>query len=60
MQDDMGQYFQKCYSYNFHPMSAKLYEDIGYDGGIRAVTFLANRPSVKNIVALWNFNMGVN
>ncbi len=37
-------------SYSFHPMSAKLYEDIGYHGGIQAITFLGNQP---------NFNMGL-
>ncbi len=26
----------------FHPISAKLYEDIGYHGGIKAVGFLGN------------------
>ncbi len=30
-------------------MSAKLYEDIIYHGGIQAVTFLGNRPSFKNL-----------
>ena len=42
-------------------MLAKLYEDIGYHGGIEATIFLGNRPSFKNkIVVLSNFNMGVN
>ena len=47
-------------SYSFHPMSAKLYEDIGYYSRIQAVTFLGNRSSFKNFVALLNFNMGIN
>ncbi len=51
----------KRYSYySFHPMSVNLYEDIGYHGGIQAITFLGNRPSFKNFVVLWNLNMGVN
>ena len=41
----------KCYSCSFHPMSAKLYEDIRYQGGIQAITFLGNRRSFKNSVA---------
>ncbi len=47
-------------SYSFHLMSVKLYEDIGFHGGIQAITFLGNQPSFKNFVALLNFNMGVN
>ncbi len=47
-------------SNSLHPISAKLYEDIGYHGGTQAVTFLGNQPSFKNFVALWNFNMAVN
>ena len=43
-----------------HPMSLKLYEDIGYHGRIQAVTFLGSQPNLKKNVALWNFNMGVN
>ena len=39
-------------SYSFHLMSAKLYEDISYHGGIQAITFLGNWPSFKNVVAL--------
>ena len=49
---------KRYFSYSFHPMSVKLYEDIGYHGGIQAVTFLGNQPSFKKIVALGNFNMG--
>ncbi len=57
----MGLEISKRYSsHSFHLMPAKLYEDIGYHGGIQAVTFLGNRLSFKNFVALWNFNMGVN
>ena len=33
----MGLEMSKRYSYSFHPMSAKLYEDIGYHGGIQAM-----------------------
>ena len=40
------------FSYSFYPISAKLYEDIGYHGGILTLTFLGNRPSFKNVVAL--------
>ena len=32
--------------YCFHPMSAKLFEDIDYHGGIHAFTFRGNQPSV--------------
>ncbi len=41
-------------------MSIKLYKDIGYRGGIQAVTFRGNQPSSKTILALRNFNMGAN
>ncbi len=51
---------KRFYSYSFHLMSVKLYEDVGYRGGIQAITFLGNRPSLKKNVALRNFNMGVN
>ncbi len=40
----MGLEISKCYSYSFHLMSIKCYEDIGYHGGIQAVTFVSNRP----------------
>ena len=50
----------KRYSCSFHPMSGKLYEDIGYHGRIQAITFLGNRLSFKNFVTLWNFTMRVN
>ena len=49
----MGQEVSKLYvSYSFHLMWAKLHVDIGYHGGIQAVTFKKN-------VTLLNFNMGV-
>ncbi len=49
-----------CYSsYAFHLISPKRYEDIGYYSGIQAVTFLGNRESLKNFMALLNFTMGV-
>ncbi len=35
----MGLEISKRYSYIFIKMSLKLYEDIGYHGGIQAVTF---------------------
>ncbi len=49
--------FKRYSSYSFHLISV---EDICYRGGIHAVTFLDNRPSSKNYVTLWNFNLGVN
>ncbi len=48
----MGLEISKRYSYSFHLMSVKLCENIGYHGGIQAITFLGNRPSFKNFVAL--------
>ena len=33
-------------------MLAKCYEDIGYHGGIQAITFLGNWSSFTNFVAL--------
>ncbi len=48
----MGLGSSKCYSYSFHPMSVKPYEDIGYHDGIQALTFLANGSSFKKIVVL--------
>ena len=58
-QDHMGLEISKRFSsYSFHLMSAKLYKDISYHGGIQTITFFGNRPSFKNFVVLWNFNMG--
>ncbi len=52
-QDHMGPDISKRYSsYSFHPMSAKLYEDIGCHSGIQAITFLGSRLSFINFVAL--------
>ncbi len=49
----MGLGISKRYSsYSFHPISAKLYEDIGHHRGVQTVTFLANQPSFTNCVAL--------
>ncbi len=49
----MGLEISKRYSIlQFHPMSAKLYEDIGYHGGTQAITFLGNQLSFKKFVAL--------
>ena len=36
-------------------MSAKLYEDFGYHGGIQGITFLVNRPNLK--IILWHFEI---
>ncbi len=47
-------------SYSFHPTSAKLYEDIGYQSGTQTVAIRGNRPRFTNFVTLSNFNMGVN
>ena len=52
-QDHMGlEILNRYSSYSFHSMSAKLYEDIDYQGGIQAVTILCNRPRFKKFVAL--------
>ncbi len=40
---------KRYFSYTFHPISAKLYESIGYHGGIQASTFPGNWPSFKNL-----------
>ena len=55
----MGLEISKRRCYGFRLMSAKLHEDIGYHGEIRAITFLCNRPRFKNIVPLGNINMGI-
>ncbi len=58
-QDYIGLEISKRYSsHNFHPMSVKRYEDIGYYGGIQAMISLGNRPIFKYFLTLWNFNMG--
>ena len=41
-------------------MWSELYEAIAYHGGIQAITFLGNRPSFTEFMALCNFNMEVN
>ena len=47
-QDDMGLGISKRYSsYNFHLISAKLYDNTGYYGRIQAIIFLAIRPRFK-------------
>ncbi len=58
----LGLEISKRYSsYSFHPISAKIYEDIGYHGGIQAVTFRGNRPSFNNhFCGILKFKMGVN
>ncbi len=45
--------------YSFHPMSARIYKSIGDYGGMQATIFRVNEPCFKNIVTLWNFNMGI-
>ena len=51
--DHMELKMSKRYSsYNLHLMSAKLYEYIGYHGGLQGITCLGNRPSFKNVVGL--------
>ena len=44
--------FKTLYSYSFYKISAKLYEDVAYYGGIQAVIFLGNSSSITNFVAL--------
>ncbi len=43
---NMGAYrariFKSYFSYSFHPISAKLYEDFDYHGRIQAITYLGN------------------
>ncbi len=56
----MGLEISKRYSYSFHPMSVKLHEDIGYHGGIEAVTFLDNLPTFTNFVTFGNFKTEIN
>ena len=36
--------FKSYSSSTFHPISAKLYEDIGYHGWMQDITFLSHRP----------------
>ncbi len=61
IQYHMGLEISKPYSnYSFHPMPAKLYENIGCHGGIQTISFLDNQSGFKKDVALSNFNMGVN
>ena len=61
---NMGAYrtgILKSYSsYSFHPISAKLYEDFDYHGRIQAITYLGNWQSLKKLMTLWNFVIGVN
>ncbi len=53
--DHMGLEISKSYSsYNFHSMSIKLQEDIGYHGGIQAVLFL---QIVQVLKMLWHFKI---
>ncbi len=49
----MGLEISKHYvSYNFYPISVKLYEDIACHGVIETITFLAICQVLKN---LWHF-----
>ncbi len=41
----MGLGMSKRYSYSFQPISAKLYEDIAFHGGIQKFIFHGNQPS---------------
>ena len=60
-QDHIELEVSKCYFfYSFNQVWSKLYGDIAYHGGMQTITFLGNRPIYKKIVALRNFNMGVN
>ncbi len=43
---------QRYSPYSFHPVSAKLYEDIAYHGGKSAATFFGRWPSFQNSVVL--------
>ncbi len=57
--DHMGWKFQNATLLQFSSdVSQTLYYgDIGYLGGLQAITFLGK--FLKKFVALWNFNMGV-
>ena len=44
----------------FHPHSSKLYEDIAYQGVVRANSVFGNRPSLEHFVALETLTKGVN
>ncbi len=53
--------FPKRYlSNNFHRIPSKLYENIAYHGAMHAITLPGNWPSFTKLMALWNFNIGVN
>ena len=51
-QEHMGLEISKRYSYNFHPIPAKFYEDIGYHGGTQVITFLGISRIFEHFVAL--------
>ena len=51
----MGLEISKTLLQQFHPMSLKVHEDIDCHGGIHAVIFLGNQPSLKKFVALFYF-----
>ena len=53
--DHMRLEISKSYSYSFHLISSKLYGDIGYHGGIQAITFLDNMGQV--LKTLWHFDI---
>ncbi len=45
---------------HFFRIPSKPYEDIAYHRGMQAVSLLGNRPSLAKLMALSNFNIGVN
>ena len=60
-QNHMELEISKCYSsYTFHPIWAKLYDKYGSHRRIKVMYILAICQKIKNLVALWNFNMEVN
>ncbi len=46
------------FSYSFHLISTKLYEDLDCHNGIQAVTFIGSRPSLKVCATLNWESMG--
>ncbi len=51
--------FKMLLPLHFSSDVSQLYEDIGNNDGIQAITCLANQTMFKKCVTLWNFNMGV-
>ena len=50
----MGLEISKRYSYSFHPMSAKVYEDIGYHAGIQATLYYISWQISQVLKILWH------